>query len=241
MDPAKPHEKRKVTKKLRALPPSDGSEDEVLGSFAIVSELSRTIEPAGHPYARLQGKFFRAEHRKLAADGGRDSKIAESDESEDPEDEKAVADSAEKAKETDYGKKRKTRTKEEIQKQALLMENLYAALGLEELSLEAKEGDISKAYKKMALRYHPDKLGEKYGEADKKIWLQVQKAYETLMDPEKRKRYDSTLPFDESIPDPDDITPENFYKRYAKTFDRNARFSVHKPVPDLGDENAPIE
>ena len=55
----------------------------------------------------------------------------------------------------------------------MLMENLYAALGLEDLSYEATEADISKAYKKMALRYHSDKLGENYTDTDKHIWLQV--------------------------------------------------------------------
>lgn len=58
-------------------------------------------------------------------------------------------------------------------REALLMENLYAALGLEELTFEASEAAIGKAYKKAALKYHPDKLGDKFGEKEKKIWLQV--------------------------------------------------------------------
>jgi len=32
------------------------------------------------------------------------------------------------------------------------------------------------------------------------MWLKIQDAYETLSDPIKRKRYDSTLPFNEEIP-----------------------------------------
>lgn len=93
------------------------------------------------------------------------------------------------------------------------MEDLYAALGLEDQTFEASEASIGKAYKKAALKHHPDKLGDKYTEADKKIWLQVQKAYETLSDPAKRKKYDSSLPFDEKIPSKDDITEENFYEK----------------------------
>lgn len=173
----------------------------------------------------------------MAADSPGNNVEVDSSESEEEE----LKGSEEKAKEADYGKKRKARTKEEIQKQALLMENLYAALGLEDRSMEATEADISKAYKKMALRYHPDKLGDKYTDADKHIWLQVQKAYDTLCDPDKRKKYDSSLPFDESIPDADDVTPENFYKLFTKAFDNNARFSVHKVFLKLGDENTPIE
>ena len=60
------------------------------------------------------------------------------------------------------------------------------------------------------------------------------------MDADKRKKYDSSLPFDESIPDPDDVTAENFFKLFTKTFNNNARFSVNKNVPSLGDENTPI-
>jgi len=45
--------------------------------------------------------------------------------------------------------------------------------------------------------YHPDKLGSDYTEKDKEMWLSVQNAYDTLSDPAKRKRYDSSLPFDD--------------------------------------------
>ena len=140
------------------------------------------------------------------------------DDSEDEGEKKEVADEdsegdAEASKEQDYSKKRRTRTKEDIEREALLMEDLYAALGLEDQTFEASEAAISKAYKKAALKHHPDKLGDKYTENDKKIWLQVQKAYETLTDPAKRKKYDSSLPFDEKIPSKDDITEENFYEK----------------------------
>lgn len=138
--------------------------------------MSKKIEPAGHFYAKLQGKIYRASQRKLAADGVRDKrgkKIEVEDSEEDEELKGAGSDEEAKAKEKDYGKKRKAKTKEEIQKEALLMENLYAALGLEDKTYEASENDISKAYKKMALKYHPDKLGANYSEQDKQIWLQV--------------------------------------------------------------------
>jgi len=70
-------------------------------------------------------------------------------------------------------KKRKKRTKEEIEKEALLMDDLYATLGLEDKNFEASESEIGKAYKKMALLFHPDKLGDKLTQKDKDVWLQI--------------------------------------------------------------------
>jgi DnaJ-class molecular chaperone len=54
-----------------------------------------------------------------------------------------------------------------------LMGDLYAILGIEHLTYEAGEGDIKSAYKKLALMYHPDKLGENITESDKEIWLKI--------------------------------------------------------------------
>ena len=95
------------------MPPSDGADNEVCGSFNLVEGMGRQIEPAGHFYAKLQGKVFRAAQRKLAADSpGSKTEVDESSEDEEEE----LKGSEEKAKEADYGKKRKAKTKEEIQR-----------------------------------------------------------------------------------------------------------------------------
>jgi tetratricopeptide (TPR) repeat protein len=60
----------------------------------------------------------------------------------------------------------------------------YAVLGLRR---NASEDDIKKTYKKMALRYHPDK--NRAEDAAEKF-LRIQLAYETLSDPEKKRDYD---------------------------------------------------
>ena len=126
------------------------------------------------------------------------------------------------------------------------MGDLYAILGLSDLTYEAKESDIKQAYIRMALQFHPDKIGEGITQSDKDIWLQVQNAYETLSDKDKRRRYDSSLPFDDSIPSEDsvDITDANFFEVFEPAFRRNIRFAKKKPfamVGELGDLTTPME
>jgi len=62
----------------------------------------------------------------------------------------------------------------------------YGTLGL---SKTATEDDIKKAYRKLAMKYHPDKNPNDAEAAEKKFKL-VSEAYEVLSDPEKRKIYD---------------------------------------------------
>lgn len=92
----------------------------------------------------------------------------------------------------------------------------------------------------MALIHHPDKLGDAYGEAENTYWLKVQGAYETLTDPSKKRKYDSTLPFDDSIVKKGTFTDETFYEVFNKVFLRNARFALVKPVANIGEDSTPI-
>lgn len=61
----------------------------------------------------------------------------------------------------------------------------YKALGV---SRAASESDVKKAYKKLALKYHPDKRPDDK-EAEEKF-KKVAEAYATLSDAEKRRRYE---------------------------------------------------
>ena len=61
----------------------------------------------------------------------------------------------------------------------------YEILGVEK---NANERDIKKAYKRLAMKYHPDRTkGDKALEAKFK---EVKEAYEVLNDPQKRQAYD---------------------------------------------------
>lgn len=64
----------------------------------------------------------------------------------------------------------------------------YQVLGLKKKS--ATEKDIKKAYRKLALKYHPDKVPEDQKEKAEEKFLQVSEAYAVLSDSEKRKVYD---------------------------------------------------
>eukprot|EP00966_Prymnesium_polylepis_P258818 5977523-Prymnesium_polylepis.1 len=61
--------------------------------------------------------------------------------------------------------------------------DLYVRLGV---SADASDADVRAAYRKLALRHHPDKGGD--GEAFKRC----AEAYAVLTDPARRRAYDAT-------------------------------------------------
>lgn len=65
----------------------------------------------------------------------------------------------------------------------------YKVMGLE---TSASPLEVKKAYKKLSLKHHPDKVQQKGGEVDSTLFPQIQFAYSILSDPVKRKRYDTT-------------------------------------------------
>lgn len=80
----------------------------------------------------------------------------------------------------------------------------YDILGIKS---DATENEIKKAYKKLAVRWHPDKNLDNKELAEKKF-SSISNAYHILSDPEKRKKYDMYgKDFDQGGPgiDPNDL------------------------------------
>lgn len=137
-----------------------------------------------------------------------------------------------------------------ITPQNLAKFTLYDILGFGgELGAAADIEAIRRAYHKAVLAYHPDKAQFKTadGKEDRTVFLKIQEAFNVLSSEPKRRAYDSQLPFDESIPSEERIQkaivkgPTKVLKLFQAVFQRNARFAVKKPVPELGDMDTPID
>ncbi len=132
----------------------------------------------------------------------------------------------------------------------------------------ATDAEIKKAYRKLVLLYHPDKLSERGEKGGEDTFRAIQKAYDILSDPDKRRDYDSMdAPKDEKFPSAEMLqNAQDFYKTAGDVFRRLARWSkvgdpsettiflffvfffsnclgcVEKvePVPLIGDDDTPI-
>lgn len=94
----------------------------------------------------------------------------------------------------------------------------YDILGV---SRTADLKEIKKAYRKMALQWHPDRNDG--SDKSVKMFTQISLAYEVLSDPSKRKGYDLGFDanrgtFDPSTIDPSLLDPEEFIKTFATLF-----------------------
>ncbi|RKP26111.1 hypothetical protein SYNPS1DRAFT_22053 [Syncephalis pseudoplumigaleata] len=121
----------------------------------------------------------------------------------------------------------------------------YAIIGLRKLRCHATETQLRNAYRRRVLKYHPDKKAQsgeqqtkgRSSKEDDHFFKCVQKSYELLSDPVRRRQYDSVdAAYSDDIPEKSDKT--DFYALYGPVFEREARFSKILPVPKLGNSES---
>ena len=82
-------------------------------------------------------------------------------------------------------------------------------------------------------------------EEEDEVFLAIQDAYTMLSDPSKRRAYDSTNEFDDTIPKGNEAEKQgdkfDFFATYGPVFRSNSRWSNKPRVPDLGDDGTPLE
>lgn len=96
---------------------------------------------------------------------------------------------------------------------------------------DADQETIKKAYRKLAVKYHPDKQTSENKKVAEEKFKEITKAYEVLSNPESRKKYDM---FGESSIDSDideHQNPMDFIGKMFGGFNFGDQFSNKKPKP----------
>jgi len=101
----------------------------------------------------------------------------------------------------------------------------------------ASEAEIKRAYRRLAVSYHPDKNPDPQAE---NIFKQVNEAYDILSDPEKKRQYDLKLqnPFMEWVPE--SSTPRHRDPAYRPSRPKVYRKSEGEKLHELMAEHLPL-
>lgn len=192
-----------------------------IDSFKVVSKYSepvrRPVEPVGRYFLAHASRIMRghtwSEYEKLEAE--RNVKQVELDNDDDIGDE-------EQDEELLEHDPREWKTAD-----------LYAVLGLSKLRYRATEDQVRRAHRKLVLKHHPDKKSASGGLDQDGFFKIIQKAFEVMMDPVKRRQYDSVDTNADVVPPPAK-SKYDFFEAWGPVFASEARFSKKQPVPLLG-------
>ncbi|KAI9717351.1 MAG: hypothetical protein M1828_007239 [Chrysothrix sp. TS-e1954] len=118
----------------------------------------------------------------------------------------------------------------------------YAVLGITKYRYKATDDQIKKAHRKKVLKHHPDKRAAVGSTEDDRFFKCIQKATELLLDPVRRRQFDSV---DEEAnvdaPSKKETKQGNFFKLWRPVFESESRFSKQQPVPQLGSDKSAKE
>ncbi|KAK8069043.1 DnaJ domain-containing protein [Apiospora phragmitis] len=115
---------------------------------------------------------------------------------------------------------------EDLSQDELPTVNAYEVLVLER---SATGDQIKSAYRKLALKHHPDKVTDSSKQEATQKFQEIAFAYAVLSDPARRKRYDETGSTSEAIVDADGFSWSEFYSaqfRDAISDDAIAKFAA---------------
>ncbi|KAI3335688.1 hypothetical protein F4824DRAFT_489571 [Ustulina deusta] len=115
---------------------------------------------------------------------------------------------------------------DELDSEPPTVANPYTVLGLERA---ATADQVKSAYRKLALKNHPDKVPEDQKQKAHETFQSIAFAYAVLSDHTRRKRYDKTGSTSESIVDSDGFSWSDFYReqfRDAISNDAIERFAA---------------
>ncbi|OGM44858.1 DnaJ domain protein [Aspergillus bombycis] len=97
----------------------------------------------------------------------------------------------------------------DIPEEAPLETDLYETLGVQG---DATADQIKSAYRKLALKHHPDKAPEDQKQEANKKFQQIAFAYAILSDERRRRRFDLTGSTAEAVDEDDDFNWTDFYR-----------------------------
>jgi DnaJ homolog subfamily C member 2 len=103
------------------------------------------------------------------------------------------------------------------------------------------------AHRRKVLRHHPDKKAKSGETNDDAFFKCIQKAFEVLSNPERKRQFDSVDPhfiaLEQDEPTAADLTASSqaFFDILGPVFEREARFTKNPSAAPLGDIDAPKE
>lgn len=208
---------------LPALPTDWKAAENFSAISAFSSPVKRQIEPVGpgflaHARRTLRGRTW-SEDEKIQAEQNvkKVEEVSEADLlEEEPEDPALFKLDPKKWKEQDH----------------------YEVLGITKLRYKATEEQIRIAHRRKVLKHHPDKKAAQGALNEDGFFKCIQKAFELLLDPVRRRQFDSV---DEAadVPPPTKKSQGDFIELWKPFFDAEARFSNKQPVSSLGTMESP--
>ncbi|KAB8337272.1 hypothetical protein FH972_021573 [Carpinus fangiana] len=118
------------------------------------------------------------------------------------------------------------------------LDNPYTTL---EVAEDATEDQIKKSYRKLSLKYHPDKAAPEDKQTATESFQKLTAAYALLSDPRRRARYDSTGDASESLLDDDDFNWSDFFReQFKESITQEKIINFAKTYKNSAEEHADV-